>query len=451
MKLKKQINIDELRSIIIDSSKIATKNQVIRDEYFNWLKKGAENDFVKVITGFRRVGKSFLLKQLRVFLINEKKIPAENILFINFEHDLLAEHREVSDLRWLFELFKTEIKKPGPVYLFLDEIQNVKQWEKFVRTIYDSEKEKYNIFVTGSNSSLLSSEFSTALAGRVIEKEIHSFSFLNYLKFKKINIQNDFDKIEKRNLLQKNLLEYLRNGGLPETIEQNPEIVKEYIDALFRKVLIDDILKRFKVEKFDILERLFYFIISNVGQPTSFSKIMGVLASQKEKITTATLQEYAKMYSQTFVWNKISKFDWKSKSIFSKNYKFYPFDNGLLSVLHISKLDIEEKLLENLVFNVLRKKYNNIYYGRDDRDKEIDFIIPQNKQSSFLKIQATVQVHEENKKRELGNFVLADKYLQQGENILITLNGRKQMHNYKNIKIQEIPLLDFILENELKK
>ena len=447
MKIQEQLNIDELRQIILDSSKISTKNPIVRDDYSRWLKKGTENNFIKVITGFRRVGKSFLLKQLRLFLIEEKKVPVENILFINFEHDLLANYKKVSDLRHLFDLFKTEIMQPGPVYLFLDEVQNVKQWEKFVRTIYDSEKEKYNIFVTGSNSSLLSSEFSTALSGRVIEKEIHSFSFLNYLKFKNIEINNDFDRVEKQDLLQKNVLEYLKNGGLPETINQDEEIIRTYIKSLFRKVLIDDILNRFKIEKFDILEKLFYFIISNVGQVTSFSKIMGTLASQGEKITIATLQEYTKMYDQTFAWNKISKFDWKNKKIFSKNYKFYSFDNGLLNNLHISKLDIKEKLLENLVFNVLRKKYNNIYYGRDDRNKEIDFIIPQNNKS-FLKIQVTVELHEENKKRELGNFVLADKYLKAGQNIIITLNGKRQVHQYKNTEIQEIPLLNLLLKKE---
>lgn len=151
------------------------------------------------------------------------------------------------------------------------------------------------------------------------------------------------------------------------------------------------------------------------------------------------------MYEQSFALNKIEKFEWKTKKIFSKQYKFYAVDDGLVSNINISKFGIEEKLLENIVYNVLAKKYPKIYYGRNDEDREIDFIVPQS-ENHFLKIQVSIEINAQNKKREFGNFVITDKYFKKGENILITLNGKNQTHNYKGSVIQEVPLLDFILK-----
>jgi predicted AAA+ superfamily ATPase len=162
-----------------------------------------------------------------------------------------------------------------------------------------------------------------------------------------------------------------------------------------------------------------------------------------EKISIPTLQNYAEMYEQSFALNKIKKFEWKTKKIFSKQYKFYAVDNGLANNINISKLDIEEKLLENIVYNTLAKKYPKIYYGRDDENREIDFIVPQS-DGHFLKIQVSLEINAQNKKREFSNFVITDKYLKKGENILITLYGKNQTHNYKDVVIQEIPLLDFL-------
>jgi len=439
-----QITIDDLKQIIIDSSQISVDNYIDRDDYFAWCKTGIDNDFIKVITGFRRTGKSFLLKQLKQYLIKNKDVPEENIFFINFEHDILAKNNQVEDLRKMLKLFETHIAQNDKIYLFLDEIQNIKYWEKFIRTIYDSQKNKYNIYLTGSNSSLLSSEFSTALAGRTIEMQIRPFDFKEYLKLSNVNIDGKFAKIKNKILLEKYLHRYLYWGGLPETIGRKDEEIRQYIKSLFRKVLLDDIVKRFRVEKVAVIEKLLYYIFSNIGGTTSFSNIMNVLKNEGEKVSVPTLQNYAEMYEQSFALSKIKKFEWKTKKIFSKQYKFYAVDNGLASNINISKLDIKEKLLENIVYNTLVKKYSKIYYGRDDENKEIDFIVPQ-VDGHFLKIQVSLEINVQNKKRELGNFVITDKYLEKGKNILITLHGKNQVHNYKDAVIQEIPLLDFII------
>ena len=440
-----QITIDELKQVIIDSSQISVDRYIDRDDYFAWCKSGLDNDFIKVITGFRRTGKSFLLKQLKQHLIKNKNTPEENIFFINFEHDILAKNNQVEDLRRMLELFEAHIAQDGKIYLFLDEIQNIKYWEKFIRTIYDARKNKYNIYLTGSNSSLLSSEFSTALAGRTIETQIKPFDFKEYLKLSNVNIGGGFDKIKQKGLLEKHLRRYLYQGGLPETIGKKDEEIQQYIESLFRKVLLDDIVKRFGVEKVSVIEKLLYYIFSSIGGTTSFSNIANVLKNEGEKISVPTLQNYAEMYEQSFALNKIKKFEWKTKKIFSKQYKFYAVDNGLASNINISKLSIEEKLLENIVYNTLVKKYSKIYYGRDDENKEIDFIAPQ-PDGHFLKIQVSLEINSQNKKREFGNFVLTDKYLKKGKNILVTLSGKNQIHNYKDTVIQEVPLLDFLLE-----
>jgi len=440
-----RITIDELKQIIVDSSQISANRCIDRDDYFAWCKFGLDNDFIKVITGLRRTGKSFLLKQLKQYLIKNKNVPEENIFFINFEHDILAKNNQIEDLRKMLELFEARVAQDGKRYLFLDEIQNVKYWEKFIRTIYDSRKNKYSIYLTGFNSSLLSGEFSTSLAGRTIETQIRSFDFKEYLKLSNVNIGGGFDKIKQKISLEKHLHRYLRWGGLPETIGKKDEEIQQYIKSLFRKVLLDDIVKRFGVERVSVIEKLLYYIFSNIGGTVSFTNIANVLNNEGEKISVPTLQNYTEMYEQSFALNKIKKFEWKTKKIFSKQYKFYAADNGLANVINVSKLGIEEKLLENIVYNVLAKKHSKIYYGRDDENKEIDFIVPQ-PENHFLKIQVSLEINAQNEKRELGNFVITDKYLKKGENILVTLYGKNQTHNYKDVVIHEVPLLDFLLD-----
>ena len=445
--VKSKVTIDELRQVIEDSSHISVKEYIERPEYFNWIKSGLNNNFVKVVTGFRRTGKSFLLKQLKQYLMTERSVQEENIMFINFEHDILAKHNTVEDLRDILELFEARVAKldnEAKIYLFLDEIQNIKYWEKFVRTIYDSNKTKYNIYITGSNSSLLSSEFSTALAGRTIEMQVNPFSFVEYLELLGIKIVSGFDKVRNKAILDKHLNTYLHNGGLPETIGKDEQTIRQYVKGLFRKVLLDDIVKRFKVEKVSVIEKLLYYIFSNIGGTTSFKNIVGVLKNEGESVTVPTLQEYALMYEQAFALSKIAKFDWKTKQIFSKQYKFYAVDNGLANNINASKIDIDEKLLENLVYNVLAHKYEKVYYGRDEYGKEIDFIVIQ-EDGKYLKIQVTLELHEQNKKRELGNFALVDKYLEKGDNILITLRGKNQTREYGGVEIKEVTLLDFLL------
>ena len=279
-----QITIDELKQIIIDSSQISVAHYIDRGDYFAWFRSGLNNNFIKVITGLRRTGKSFLLKQLKQHLIKSKNVPEENIFFINFEHDILAKNSQIEDLRKMLELFEARIAQDGKIYLFLDEIQNVKYWEKFIRTIYDLRKNKYNIYLTGSNSSLLSGEFSTALAGRTIEMQIRPFDFKKYLKLSNgVNINGSFDKIRHKILLEKHLHRYLYWGGLPETIGRKDEEIQQYIKSLFRKVLLDDIVKRFRVEKVSVIEKLLRYIFSNVGETVSFSNIANILNNEGEK------------------------------------------------------------------------------------------------------------------------------------------------------------------------
>lgn len=440
-----RVTIDELLQIIADSSQISASNPIKREVYSTWLKKGLNNDLIKVISGFRRVGKSFLLKELAEYLVKKEHAPLENIFFVNFEHDMLAQRNTLENLREMVELHEQQIAQKGKIYLFLDEIQNVPGWEKFIRTLYDAHKKTYTFYVTGSNSALLSSEFSTALSGRTIETKISPFSFTEYIRFLGIHDVTPLGMARNKNVYMKHLLVYLAQGGFPEIIGQDKETVREYIQSLIRKVLLDDIVKRFDVQKISVLEKLLSYILSNIGTTTSFANISRALKKEGEAISVPTLQTYAHFYEQAFALEKIEKFDWKTQSVFRKQYKFYAVDNGLVQTLHVSKMGIDEKLLENLVYLILSGKHKKIYYGRDEDNKEIDFIIPQG-EKAYQKVQVCLELNEENKKRELGNFVLADKYLRKGENILITLRGKKQEHVFGKGVIKEIPLLYFLVD-----
>jgi predicted AAA+ superfamily ATPase len=443
------MNIEALQKIIFNSSKINSEKNIPREQYFSWLVSGLDNNFVKVVSGFRRTGKSFLLKQLKNYLITKKGVSENNIFFVNFEHYALKDSNTVEDLRKMVELFEVEMADiDQKVFLFLDEIQHVDGWEKFIRTIYDSNKEKYSIYLTGSNSALLSSEFSTALGGRTIEKKVYPFDFKEYLDMQGFNIselETTFGKVEHKNELEKYVRSFLKYGGLPETIDKKDMEVSDYVESVFKKILLDDIVKRFKITKTFIIEKLFYFLISNIGSVVSFTNIAKQLLQASDKVSVPTLQKYANYYEQSFALAKIRKFDWQTKKIFDQQYKFYTVDNSLITFLNISHLkDFRDKLLENIVANELFKKYKSVYYGRNNDNKEIDFIV-QDKEDSFLKIQVTLELDDKNKKRELGNFKLADKYLQKGKNILITLQGESQTHEYNGIEVEEVTLLDFLL------
>ena len=413
----------ELLTIISESAKLnsdASIERSIESELSSLLTVPKP---LKAITGLRRSGKSYVLKKMYRRIIDQLGIPQPNILFINFENDRLVKSRNLTSLRSIFELFLSHADIAKPIFLFLDEIQNVPQWESFVRTIYDSTQ--YNIFITGSNSNLLSSEFSTSLGGRILEFHIHPFSFKECLQWNHVIIpQNLYELTESRAVIQSNLNTYLRFGGLVETFSLTDEQKISYQETLTEKIIINDILNRFHLNYPNILKNVSQYLQTNVGNITSIGNITKWIRNlgEDKKLDYKTLQTYIGYLEKTYLIKKVRKFSFKTKEIFSTQHKYYFVDN-----LFCHKSDIEDQM-ENLVFqHISRTQTPEVFYGRDDRGKEIDFMIP----NTSLAYQVCYQLNDTNIKRET-------KF---PANLIYMFDQREQKTEIPNIKLMSLDQL----------
>ncbi len=323
------LDYNKLTEIIIDSSK--QKQKGIERNIEKELTKILFSDKpISVITGIRRSGKSFLLKNLYKKLL-KKNIPVQNILFLNFEDDRLNNYLEIKELRQIYEMFLSHADKNSPVYLFFDEIQNIPAWEKFIRTIYDSTN--HRIYISGSNAKLLSQEFATTLGGRLLEYTLYPFSFKELLNFTKIKYENAFERAENKTEIDKFLQKYISFGGLPETFNLSDKSKVTYRKSLLDKIIINDIITRFRLQSVNLLTDILYFLEKNAGKLISYKKIANV-----SKTNEKTVEQYISYLNTAYIIEKLKKFSWKTKAIFDKNKKFYFIDN-----LFCANADIEKK------------------------------------------------------------------------------------------------------------
>lgn len=431
------LTYNQLAEIIIDSSKLNTKG----------IERSVEKELkqvlfqpkpLKVITGIRRCGKSFILKRLYKLLL-KSDIPENNILFLNFEDDRLSSYLSINDLRLIYDLFISKIDKTKPVYFFLDEIQNIPTWEKFVRTIYDSTN--YHIYITGSNAKLLSKEFSSTLGGRILEYTLYPFSFPELLQYRNISYSNAFELAENKVELKKYLNEYLNFGGLSEVFDLPENTKITYRKSLIDKIIVNDIVARFNLESVNLLQNILLFLEKNIGNIVSYRKIANVADANEN-----TVEQYISHLQDAFIIEKLKKFSWKTKAIFDTNKKFFFIDN-----LFCHYADIEDKL-ENICYLHLLRNYGhkNIFIGRDDKGKEVDFVVKR-KDESFLSIQVCYELTDNNLKRETSSLLLFDKYVKhpQNEYLIIIMYNRSTNEIPKNIRL--INISDFLLGSIINK
>lgn len=412
-----------------ESVRFGSTQPVERPDYLSWLKEASENRLIKAVTGFRRSGKSYLLKMLAEDLIEKRGIPKDNIFCLNFENDLLHGIRTVGDLRKIWDLYLTEIANlKKPIYIIWDEIQLVSGWERLVRTLY--EMGEYNIFISGSNSQLLSGELSSSLSGRCLTLEVFPFSFNEYLKYLKVNTNDYYANYHEINQL---FSKYLRRGGLPEQFKLDEDLAQNYKEGLIQKIILDDISKRYQIDKIRILQDTFHFISGNITSTLSLRKIAGKLAEQALNISTVTLENYVYYWETSFALSKLTKYDYKLSRIFDRTVKYYCVDNLFIP----GSRESDEKRLENLVYNELTKRHGkkNVFFGSEANGYEIDFVIK--KESEFLFFQVCLTLNDDNLKREAGNLNLINKYIK-GNSVILTLNDERQ-------KETEIPVESVIV------
>ncbi|HEY4505685.1 MAG TPA: ATP-binding protein [Candidatus Paceibacterota bacterium] len=397
---------------------------VERDTLEN-LKEAISAPQVTVITGLRRVGKSTLLAQV------VKKYLKNDFYFVNFEDERLLNF-QVSDFDVLHE---TLISLFGEKRTFLfDEIQNVPEWERFVRRLHD---QGYKFIVTGSNASLLSQELGTRLTGRSIRVELYPFSFGEYLDFRKVKTPdlNVLTTRQKGNL-RKLADEYISFGGIPDALKY-PELGVH--KALYDDVLYRDIATRYKLDNVKSLKELAFYLVSNTASLVSYNKLKDLLKLGSVN-TVINYVDYLENSWLFFVVNKYA-YSVKEQQIAAK--KIYGIDTGLIQSVGFSFSQNKGKLMENMVFLQLRRKYLDVYYYKTTEDYEVDFFLPS--EGSLIQVAQHFDL-EETRERELRALVNAAKEQKRTKKLVIVTESEKSELGREGLQIQVVPLYEWLLQ-----
>lgn len=398
---------------------------------------------IKIITGFRRSGKSFLTQRVAKKLVEDQKYSIDNILYLNFEDFRLTEINTPEKLNGIYQVFKSNIADNGKKLLIFDEIQNVTAWDRFIRTIYELEND-IEIILTGSNSELLSSEIGSNLAGRFIEFSIFPFDFKEFLKYRDIEIASDVEFFRNYDEIQKLFADYMKFGGLPETFTiSNSSARFSYIEGVVSKVILDDIIERFQVKHVAVIEKVLIYLLSGVGNIISFTRIMNYLKPLGIKIKQETLIDYVQYILKSFALYETQKFDWKLGRLFETTRKYYSVDTGLINLYQGTVNDFTSQL-ENIVFLKLKRSGSPVYFGALKSGKEIDFIVQQ-KNKKYQKFQVCQTLTNENHKRELSSFNLKDTHLEVGENFLLTLDDHEEEISFNENLVYKKNLVKWLL------
>lgn len=351
------------------------------------------SNLIKVLIWQRRVGKSYILKQFISQLIEDNNIPPKNILYLNLEYDDFSFIRTKDDLKGVFDIYQKNLSITGKIYLFIDEIQEVEWWEKFINSIRADHTMDIDIYITGSNSSLLSSELATYLSGRYITFPIYPFSFQEYLNF----WWKDRNKVS--------FLEYLNFSGIPELYNlPNIELQKSFMSSLKDTIILRDLVKRYAIKEVDLLEKIFFFLSSNIWNLFSINAIARKLQSEWINISPTTLSNYIRYLQNILVFYGADRYDLKWKRILEGEKKYYLNDLGFVNFLFSSFDNYAGKKLENYVYTSLIQHGYSVFVW-NIWDKEIDFVAE--KEGRKIYIQVTyLLVGEEVIEREYGNLRL---------------------------------------------
>ena len=387
-----------------------------------------DTPFVKILTGVRRCGKSTILK-LVMQELGQRGVSAKRILHYNFDS---LEHEDIKTAKALFDDIKGRLVKTGKTYLFLDEMQEVKSWEKVVNSLMSDFD--VDIYVTGSNSRMMSSEISTYLTGRYVSFRIYPLSFAEYLVFRKTYTDIADVRLE--------LVNYLRYGGFPAIHMQDHAYEAAYtiVRDIYNSTIFTDIVKRNQIRKVDQLERIVRFVFDNVGRTFSASSISKYLKSENRTIDIETVYSYLSKLESAYIIHRCSRYDIQGKEILKTQEKFYLADPAFrYSVLGYSS-DSVAAILENIVYLELRRRGYDVYVGKLD-NTEIDFIAT--KQENKLYIQVTQQIDSpETEQREYGRLLdIRDNYPKYVLRTDAFAGG-----NYEGIKTMHVA--DFLLSKE---
>ena len=347
-----------------------------RELYIEKIKPFIDKDIIKVLTGIRRSGKSVMLKLIMEEL-KQNKIDEKQFININFENLINRELTTADKLHEYILKKASEIKKK--CYIFLDEIQEVKDWEKCINSLRVNEEYDFDIYITGSNAKLLSGELSTYLAGRYVEFVIYPFSFKEFLETLK-SIQQD---VSTREAFQK----YVKFGGMPflYNLAFEEEASLQYLKDIYSSIILKDITQRNKIRDTDLLERVISYLIMNVGNNFSATSISKFFKSENRKVSVETILNYIKAAEESFLIYKVSRDDLIGKKVLNVNEKYYIADHGMReAILGSNQRDINQ-IFENIIYLELLRKGYNVRVGKVD-NLEVDFVCTKGNEKIYVQV-----------------------------------------------------------------
>lgn len=400
---------------------------IIRENYLKKIVDAKDTEFIKVITGVRRSGKSTLLLMFRDYL-KDHNVQDDQIIYMNFES---AMYDDIKNYKDLYQYVKEKIKDQR-IYLLLDEVQNVEAWEKAINSFkvdFD-----IDIYITGSNAYLLSSELSTLLSGRYIEIKMYPLSFKEFLLF------NHYDHDD----LENKFYEYLKYGGLPAItlIKDNDELVLSYLNDIYNSIVKKDIINRNNIKDPALLENIIKYLANNIGSPVSSNKISDYLNSNKivEKSNHQTIDNYLNMLEKSFIMYKADRTDIKSKSLLKTLGKYYISDTGIRNIILGFRNIDEGHLLENVVYLELLRRGYRVNIGKLG-EYEVNFVADSPNVIKYYQVTQSL-TNDAVKERELRSLEsIQDNY----EKIILTMD-KTINQDYNGIKV--VRIIDWLLQDE---
>ena len=397
-----------------------------RDLYLNQLIKFKDKKLIKVITGLRRSGKSTLLSLFENHLITSG-VDRNHIIRMNFES---FEFDEITNYKELHAYINERILDPNKRhYILLDEVQQVSSWERVINSfLVDA---NVDIFITGSNAYLLSSELSTLLSGRYVEIKMQPLSFKEYLEF--LDSDKEMSLPEKFN-------QYLEYGGLPTIVEllDNPDTIGPFLEGIYNTVLMKDVIERNGVRDAALLESILKFIAANIGSIVSTKKISDYLTSSGRKTTSDTIDNYLKMLENAFIIYKANRYDLKGKMFLKTLEKYYIVDIGIRNRLIGLRNTEYGHVLENIVYLELLRRGYEVTIGKIG-SLEVDFVASKPNEKIYYQVSATI-MDEKTRERELRPLEsISDNY----PKYILTMH-QIVFNDYSGIRVKNI--IDFLLE-----
>ena len=392
-----------------------------RKGYIDRIKPFMQKSVVKVLTGQRRVGKSFLLYQLIEEILGKE--PDANIIYINLEDFAFSSLQTAEDLH---SYIISHSKEKAKNYIFIDEIQDIPGFEKVIRSLLLNEDN--DIYITGSNAKMLSGELATYLSGRYIEFKIYSLSYSEFLEFHGLTESETSYEL------------YSRYGGLPYLLNLplEDETVNEYLKSVYSTIVFRDVVSRYKLRNTLFLEKLIQFLSENIGNLFSSKNISDYLKSQHTTISVNQIQSYTEYLNNAFLIHRVERYDLIGKRVFEIGEKYYFENMGIRNIVVGYRITDKAKILENLVYNHLLYKGYDIkvgYYG----DKEIDFIGEKNGEKLYIQVALKID-SDKTAEREFGNLLkIQDNYPK-----IVVTKDTFSGNSYEGIR--HCPIRQFLME-----